>query len=158
MKIQITAVNKLDLTWKQSFLILVDSEIFGWRYLYQFELTLLFKFISNSMLIHEDQDGETFVPKSEHSFWKMMAERNVPFQVNPDDIQVENDGNDSNNGNQDAPIPPQNVQAPQIVVPAGAPGAPEMTLAFKVEQSKLPEFFGQKGKDNITDIIFIRIL
>jgi len=31
-----------------------------------------------------------------------------------------------------------------------------MTLAFKVEQSKLPEFFGQKGKDNITAIIFIR--
>ena len=37
MKIQITAVNKLDLTWKQSFLILVDSELFGRRSLYQFE-------------------------------------------------------------------------------------------------------------------------
>ena len=30
-------VNKLDLTWKQSFLILVDSELFGRRSLYQFE-------------------------------------------------------------------------------------------------------------------------
>jgi hypothetical protein len=27
----------LDLTWKQSFLILVDSELFGRRSLYQFE-------------------------------------------------------------------------------------------------------------------------
>jgi hypothetical protein len=27
--------NKLDLTWKQSFLILVDSELFGRRSLYQ---------------------------------------------------------------------------------------------------------------------------
>jgi hypothetical protein len=85
-----------------------------------------------------------------------MAERNVRFQVNPDDIQVENDGNDGNDGNQDAPNPPQNMQAPQIVVPAGASGAPQMTLAFKVEQSKLPKFFGQKGKDNITAIVFIR--
>jgi hypothetical protein len=38
------------------------------------------------------------------------------------------------------------VQVPQVVVP---PGAPQTTLAFKVEQSKIPEFFGQKGKDNI---------
>jgi len=30
------------------------------------------------------------------------------------------------------------------------------SLAFKVEQSKLPKFFGQKGKDNITAIVFIR--
>jgi hypothetical protein len=29
-------------------------------------------------------------------------------------------------------------------------------LAFKVEQSKIPEYFGQKGKDNITAIVFIR--
>ena len=29
------SVNKLDLTWKQSFLILVDSELFGRRSLYQ---------------------------------------------------------------------------------------------------------------------------
>ena len=31
-----------------------------------------------------------------------------------------------------------------------------MTLAFKVEQSKIPEFYGQKSKDNIMAIIFIR--
>jgi hypothetical protein len=31
------SVNKLDLTWKQSFLILVDSEHFGPRSLYQFD-------------------------------------------------------------------------------------------------------------------------
>jgi hypothetical protein len=29
-------------------------------------------------------------------------------------------------------------------------------LAFKVEQSKVPEFFGQKGKDTITAIVFLR--
>ncbi len=29
--------NKLDLTWKQSFLILVDSELLGRRSLYQFD-------------------------------------------------------------------------------------------------------------------------
>ena len=33
--VNLKAVNKLDLTWKQSFLILVDSELFGRRSLYQ---------------------------------------------------------------------------------------------------------------------------
>jgi hypothetical protein len=91
-----------------------------------------------------------------------MAQRNVRFQVNQDDIQVENDGNDGNNGNgdQDVPNPPQDEQVPQIVVPvpAGTPRAPQTTLAFKVEQSKIPKFFGQKGKDNITAIVFIRMI
>ena len=35
--VNLKSVNKLDLTWKQSFLMLVDSEIFGRRSLYQFE-------------------------------------------------------------------------------------------------------------------------
>ena len=35
--VNLKAVNKLDLNWKQSFLILVDSELFGRRSLYQFE-------------------------------------------------------------------------------------------------------------------------
>jgi hypothetical protein len=35
--VNLKAVNKLDLTWKQSFLILVDSELFERRSLYQFE-------------------------------------------------------------------------------------------------------------------------
>ncbi len=35
--VNLKAVNKLDLTWKQSVLILVDSELFGRRSLYQFE-------------------------------------------------------------------------------------------------------------------------
>jgi hypothetical protein len=69
-----------------------------------------------------------------------MAERNVRFQVNQDEIQVDNDGNNDNDGNrnQDAPNPPQDAQAPQVVVPVNAPGAPQTTLAFKVEQSKIP--------------------
>jgi hypothetical protein len=55
----------------------------------------------------------------------------------------------------DPPIPSQNDQAPQVVVPPAAPGAAQTKLAFKVEQNKIPEFFGQKGKDNITAIEFI---
>jgi hypothetical protein len=80
-----------------------------------------------------------------------MAENNIRVRadINLDAIQVENDDNDD--GNQDPPIPPQN-----IVVPPAAPGAAQTTLAFKVEQSKIPEFFSQKGKDNITAIVFIR--
>jgi hypothetical protein len=35
--VNLKSVNKLDLTWKQSFLILVDSELFGRRALYQFD-------------------------------------------------------------------------------------------------------------------------
>ncbi len=35
--VNLKSVNKLDLTWKQSFLILVDSELFGRRSLYQLE-------------------------------------------------------------------------------------------------------------------------
>ena len=36
--------------------------------------------------------------------------------------------------------------------PAGA----KTTIAFKVEQSKILEYYGQKCKDNIMAIIFIR--
>jgi len=80
-----------------------------------------------------------------------MAENNVRVRanLNPDTIQVDQDDHDD--GNQDPPNPPQNV-----VVPPAAPGAAQTTLAFKVEQSKIPEYFGQKGKDNITAIMFIR--
>ena len=58
--------------------------------------------------------------------------------ANNDDIQVDL--------NQD--------QDGQVVqnVPAGA----QATLAFKVEQSKIPEYFGQKNKDTITAMVFIR--
>jgi hypothetical protein len=45
-------------------------------------------------------------------------------------------------------------QAGQVVqnVPAGA----QTTLAFIVEQSNIPDFWGQKAKDTVTAIIFIR--
>jgi hypothetical protein len=43
-----------------------------------------------------------------------------------------------------------------VLVPPAAPRAAQTTLAFKVEQSKIPEYFSQKGKDNITAIVFIR--
>jgi hypothetical protein len=32
----------------------------------------------------------------------------------------------------------------------------QTTLAFKVEHSRVPEFFGQQNKDTITEIVFIR--
>jgi len=80
-----------------------------------------------------------------------MAENNIRVRadLNPDAIQVDQDDHDD--GNQDPPNPPQNV-----VVPPAAPGAAQTTPAFKVEQSKIPEYFGQKGKDNITAIVLIR--
>jgi hypothetical protein len=58
--------------------------------------------------------------------------------ANKDDIQLDH--------NQD--------QAGQVVqnVPAGA----QTTLAFRVEQSKIPDFWGQKAKDMVTAIVFIR--
>ena len=58
--------------------------------------------------------------------------------ANNDDIQVDL--------NQD--------QDGQVVqnVPAGA----QTTLAFRVDQSKIPEFWGQKSKDTVTAIVFIR--
>ncbi len=58
--------------------------------------------------------------------------------LNNDDIQVDL--------NQD--------QGGQVLqnVPAGA----QTTLAFRVDQSKIPEFWGQKAKDTVTAIVFIR--
>jgi hypothetical protein len=60
---------------------------------------------------------------------------------NPDAITID----DGDQGDQDVVVPPLATAA-----------AGQTTLAFKVEQSKIPEFFGQKGKDNITAIVFIR--
>jgi hypothetical protein len=45
----------------------------------------------------------------------------------------------------------QDGQVVQQQVQAGA----HITLAFKVEQSKVQEFFGQKGKDMISVVDFI---
>ena len=36
------------------------------------------------------------------------------------------------------------------------PAGDQTTLAFRVEQSKIPDFWGQKAKDTVTAIIFIR--
>ncbi len=45
-------------------------------------------------------------------------------------------------------------QAGQVVqnVPAGA----QTTLTFRVEQSKIPDFWSQKAKDTVMAIVFIR--
>jgi hypothetical protein len=47
--------------------------------------------------------------------------------------------------------PQDNIQVTFDKDQAGA----QTMLAFKVEHSKVPEFFGQKNKDTITAIIFI---
>jgi hypothetical protein len=55
----------------------------------------------------------------------------------------------------DIPLNLYNDQAGQVVqqnVPAGA----QTTFAFKVQQSKVPDYWGQKAKDTVTAIIFIR--
>jgi hypothetical protein len=72
----------------------------------------------------------------------------VRADINPDAIDnADHDDQDPQiDGDQDVVVP----------VPPAAPGAVQTTLAFKVEQSKIPEYFGQKGKDNITAIVFIR--
>jgi len=57
--------------------------------------------------------------------------------------------------NQDIQLDLNQDQAGQVVqqnVPAGA----QTTLAFRVEQSKLPDFWGQEAKDSVTAIVFIR--
>ena len=72
----------------------------------------------------------------------------VRADLNPD--AIDNAAHDD----QDPPI--QEDQDVVVPVPPAAPGAAQTTLAFKVEQSKIPEYFGQKGKDNITAIVFIR--
>jgi len=81
-----------------------------------------------------------------------MAENNVCVRadLNPDAIDK------ADHDDQDPPPPPQNDHDGVIPVPPAAPGAAQTKLAFKVEQSKIPEYFGQKGKDNITAIVFIR--
>jgi hypothetical protein len=68
---------------------------------------------------------------SEHSFKTKM--------VDPADIQL------NLNNDQASHVVQQNF-------PSGA----QTMLTFKVEQSKVPEFFGQRGKDTISAIVFIR--
>jgi hypothetical protein len=81
-----------------------------------------------------------------------MAENNIRIRadINPDPID------NADHDDQDPPILPQGNQDVVVLVPPAEPRATQMTLAFKVEQSKIPEYFGQKGKDNITAIVFIR--
>jgi hypothetical protein len=72
----------------------------------------------------------------------------VRADLNPDAID------NADHDDRDPPI--KEDQDVVVPVPPAAPGAAQTTLAFKVEQSKIPEYFGQKGKDNITAIVFIR--
>jgi hypothetical protein len=57
---------------------------------------------------------------------------------------------------------PQNIQLNlnQVqdgqVVQQNVPAGDQTVLAFKVEQWKVPDFWGQKAKDTITAIVFIR--
>ncbi len=84
----------MDLTWKQSFLILVDSEIFGQCSLYQFELTLK-RLTSNQRYLIKIYNVTLKLKVNIHS-----------------KKQVDNDGNDDNEGidGNDGQGVPQNVQ------------------------------------------------
>jgi hypothetical protein len=81
-----------------------------------------------------------------------MAENNVHVRADLNLDAIDNADHDD----QDPPPPPQIDHDGVVPVPPAAPGVAQMTLAFKVEQSKIPEYFRQKGKDNITAIVFIR--
>jgi hypothetical protein len=94
-----------------------------------------------------------------------MADPASYVQLNINEVIVhDNQGNDDNDdcdnqntqNNQNALNNQGNNDQAWQVVQLNAPTGAQMTLAFKVEQSKIPEFYGQKSKDNIMAIIFIR--
>jgi hypothetical protein len=69
-----------------------------------------------------------------------MAENNIRVRadLNPDAID---------NADQDIQDPPPQDDHDGVVpVPPAAPGVAQTMLAFKVEQSKIPEYFGQKAR------------
>ncbi len=49
----------------------------------------------------------------------------------------------------------ENDQAGQVIQ-QNVPASTQTTLAFKVEQSKVPDYWGQKAKDTVTAIVFVR--
>jgi len=78
----------------------------------------------------------------------------MQFSIN--NYNQNNQGNQDNDSNNDGNNDNQNND--QVVIPPNVPvgQATQTKLAFKVEQSKILEFYGLKGKDNITAIVFIR--
>jgi hypothetical protein len=58
-------------------------------------------------------------------------------------------------GNNDIQIDLNQDQAGQVVQ-QNVPAEAQTTLSFRVEQSKVPDFWGQKAKDTHTAIVFIR--
>jgi hypothetical protein len=93
----------------------VDSEIFGRRSLYQFELTL--KRLNQCYFI---KINTVNILKLPWTFWKTMVNNDIQLDLNQD-------------------------QAGQVVqqnVPAGG----QTTLAFRLEQSKVPDFWGAESK------------
>jgi hypothetical protein len=62
------AVNKLDLTWKQSFLILVDNKLFEQRSLYQFDTLVLKRLLNQFYTLLTKIQHHEHLHLSEHSF------------------------------------------------------------------------------------------
>ena len=60
-------------------------------------------------------------------------------------------------GNNDIQIDLNQDQAGQVVQ-QNVPAEAQTTLSFRVEQSKVPDFWGQKAKDTMTAIVFVRII
>ncbi len=78
--------------------------------------------------------------------------------VGGDDIQVHQDNNDHNDGNDNAVNTgnDQDQNAAGMAAAIGAAGGTGTTqFNLRVEQNKIPEFFGTKSKDTILATDFI---
>jgi hypothetical protein len=80
--------------------------------------------------------------------------QNVTDQI---EVHQENDNHDGNNGNNVSDGSDGNVVNNAVNFPARAAGAANGTTNFnlRVEQSKIPEFFGSQSKDTISAMDFI---
>jgi hypothetical protein len=74
-----------------------------------------------------------------------------------DDIQIKRENEDHNDGNNDNNDQQDNTGT--AAATGGAAGRPGTTIFnLRVEQNKIPEFFGSKSKDTISAADFIRRL
>jgi hypothetical protein len=76
-----------------------------------------------------------------------------------DDIQIHQDNDDHNNHNDRNDHTDQDTPGTGTAAATGAAGGTGTTnFNLRVEQNKIPEFFGTKSKDTISALDFIRRL
>jgi hypothetical protein len=80
--------------------------------------------------------------------------QNIPNHI---EVRQENDNHDGNDGNDVNDGNDGNVVNDAVNVPAGAAGAATGTTNFnlRVEQNKIPEFFGSKSKIQFLALDFV---